>query len=522
MSRRCSGCIAASLFLLLFSASTDIRAADFSASQPLPITHTWPVTPTIPSTFGEALALSGSFAAIGAPFGEAEVGIALGAVFIYTSEEDSLNIHSTIFGEMADSAFGSTIAIAPPRLAITAQNAETVYIYRFDGATWLSEETLTQPKSLRFGRSLVFDSNALLIGAPNPGGIGAVYPYHFDGTWIADPPLLAAEIGGQFGHALALDGDVLAIGASQESLQGAVHIARREGGVFTITGPLIAPQDAPTTLQFGASLALSDDLLAVGAPASDDDLGAVFVYHQSDADSWDLAAILHPPEGLSPRFGAALSFAEGSLLVGAPAEGFGRVYVYNSPDDPRAPVALIESDMRQPEGGYFGHSIASWGRRALVGSPAPMASSDGDALGLDFLYAAGNTCTDGSTCTSGHCVDALCCESLCDAPCQRCSIAGGGSIDGMCTALICEGEQLCLEADDACSVTLSTSGETTAETTGETTDESESGGSESGGIGIGLEPWSHGCACTVRPDPQRSAAPLGLLVLALLSRRRRR
>ncbi len=517
MSRRYCECIGASL-LLLASISTAARAADFSASLALPITHTWPVTPTIPSTFGDSLALAGGFAAIGAPLGEAEEGIALGAVFIYTSEASSFNAHSTLFGEIASSAFGSTIAIAPPLLAITAVNANTVYTYRFDGATWLNHESLNQPGSAGFGRSLALstdknniNNSILLIGSPNPDGLGAVYPYHFDGGWIAEVPLLAAEIDSRFGRALALDGDLLAIGASQESLQGAVHMARREGGAFTIQGPVIVPQDAPQVVEFGASLALQGELLAIGAPASDADLGAVFVYSQIEPDSWELAAILHPPEGLHPRFGSALSFIEGSLLVGAPAEGIGRIYVYNTPDDPQATVSLIESDMLQPEGSFFGASIASSGRRALVGSPAPMTSSDGDALGLDFLYAAGQICIDGSACAAGNCVDGLCCQELCDATCMRCSIAAGGSIDGQCTPLSCEGEQLCIEADDACGSTSSS---------GETTGESESSGSESGGIGIGLEPWDHGCACRTSAERRPNPAPFGLLVLSLLWRRR--
>lgn len=42
-------------------------------------------------------------------------------------------------------------------------------------------------------------------------------------------------------------------------------------------------------------------------------------------------------------------------------------------------------------------------------------------------------CTDGSTCSSGFCVDDVCCDTECDGVCQGCSaIAKGGGADGVC------------------------------------------------------------------------------------------
>jgi hypothetical protein len=52
--------------------------------------------------------------------------------------------------------------------------------------------------------------------------------------------------------------------------------------------------------------------------------------------------------------------------------------------------------------------------------------------------ALGGPCTKSADCTTGYCVDGVCCSSACGGgspnDCQACSVAAGGSLDGTCTA----------------------------------------------------------------------------------------
>lgn len=63
-------------------------------------------------------------------------------------------------------------------------------------------------------------------------------------------------------------------------------------------------------------------------------------------------------------------------------------------------------------------------------------TDDGKSCGSkgSCQIATGSTCSDGTECASGFCVDGVCCESRCDSACVACSAAlkADGSRDGLC------------------------------------------------------------------------------------------
>ncbi|HEY2902235.1 MAG TPA: HYR domain-containing protein [Polyangia bacterium] len=77
----------------------------------------------------------------------------------------------------------------------------------------------------------------------------------------------------------------------------------------------------------------------------------------------------------------------------------------------------------------------------------------------------GHTCTSAGDCSSGFCVDGVCCASACGGSnltdCQACSIAAGGSTDGTCTPVssgricrasagVCDAAETCDGVSTAC------------------------------------------------------------------------
>jgi hypothetical protein len=161
-------------------------------------------------------------------------------------------------------------------------------------------------------------------------------------------PALGA--GDEFGTAVAASPDLIAVGAPGDDREGseagAVHLFAAGAGGFTEESVLVGP-DARTGDRFGASLALSGGLLAVGAPGRDEDgsaAGAVYVYQQ-DGDAWQAVATLRAPDAATgARFGTSVAFLDaGRLAIGASGHngdeyGAGAAYLFQREGDSWAPL----------------------------------------------------------------------------------------------------------------------------------------------------------------------------------------
>lgn len=176
-------------------------------------------------------------------------------------------------------------------------------------------------------------ANAILeayVKSSNPGGGLPNVP----GT---DP------LGDLFGSSIAMSGDTMAVGAPGEDScspgvngdqsnnlcpeSGAVYVFTRMGGVWRQQAYIkssnpIGSTGLPSLVGFGASVALSGDTLAIGAPGdliSNVPSGAVYVFTRT-GDVWQQEARLAPshPRVLS-RFGN-VALSGDTLAVGAPGE----------------------------------------------------------------------------------------------------------------------------------------------------------------------------------------------------------
>src|SRR5690606_25995210 len=188
------------------------------------------------------------------------------------------------------------------------------------------------------------------------GGIsdsGAAYVFRLaGGRWTQEAYLKASNAGieDHFGRSLSLAGDALAVGARFEDSSasgvngeqeddglvnsGAVYVFRRAGSEWSQEAYLKASNPGYED-NFGVSLALEGDLLAVGAPYEDSgatgvdgnqandstqDSGAVYMFRRTD-DAWAQEAYIKASNtGDADNFGWSVALAGDLLAVGAIGE----------------------------------------------------------------------------------------------------------------------------------------------------------------------------------------------------------
>ena len=228
----------------------------------------------------------------------------------------------------------------------------------------------------QFGFSVAVNGDTMVVGVPyddddsctNPQGCnsGAVYLFKSDGnTWIpydTSSKLTASDAtnGDQFGWSVAIDGDQLAVGAPSKNEGakglGAVYLFRYDGNGWVpderqekLTSSVPSP-----LARFGFSLALDGDKLVVGAPLSN----SAYVFERQQDGKWDEVTTRPLPK--ASMFGLAVTARNGRVVVGAPGSGLAFVLEGGS---------WVELPAQAP---FLGCAIALHGDTVVVGAPSSM------------------------------------------------------------------------------------------------------------------------------------------------------
>ena len=184
-----------------------------------------------------------------------------------------------------------------------------------------------QAQRVNFGSALAVGDGEVFVGEPgNSYRPGTVYVYRkTGGAWERAAALTGAnaEIDDGFGGALTLSGGFLFVSVGGGG--GAVEVFGKEGGEWMSTGTRLTPSASAADPSgppsaFGLALAASGDWLFVSDPMDDRQLGAVYAFKRGADGSWMEAAKLAPTDTMARGglFGASLAVEDGVLLVGAP------------------------------------------------------------------------------------------------------------------------------------------------------------------------------------------------------------
>ena len=207
-------------------------------------------------------------------------------------------------------------------------------------------------------------------------------PVYTQVTQLAD-----GDASADFGIAVDVDGDRAAVGAYLDEGQGAVYVYERTGGAWTRTARLVGSTTAAGDA-FGNAVAVSGDVIVVGAPLDDDggsNSGAAFVFERDPATG-DWSEVLRTAPTLvddQDRLGFSVE-ADGDLVVlGAYLDEGGKAFVYRRTGGVWAlDAALLRDDPAEQDG--FGYAVSVSGERAIVGS---LSDDDaGSASGSAYVF----------------------------------------------------------------------------------------------------------------------------------------
>lgn len=328
-----------------------------------------------------------------------------GAVYLFRWSGTAWDQKTKLFADQPRKGahFGFSLAMRNGVLTVGALGEGAVYTFALQGEdVWTPTGTPLTGSPHVFGRSLALDGNRLAVGAVGGHGAvdGAVYLYRqTNGSWVFWRKVAprARQKGERFGTAVSLASDVLVAGApGSDTGAGAVYVFRRQGNRWREEQKL-RPPDGPRLAdgQLGAAVATNGEEIFAGAPTADLaslNSGAVYRFVQSDGD-WDRQR-LEVEAAPGDQLGASLAFSEDLLVVGAPAPppgvGTGKVHVLRrtsgSWEEPLAPGNTETRDLD-------GFAVAVDGKRVVVGG----------ALGDQGAGAAGATwsfrCPDGDVCS---------------------------------------------------------------------------------------------------------------------------
>ena len=246
---------------------------------------------------------------------------------------------------------------------------------------------------------------------------GAVYVFkRSDGMWSQQAYLKAsnADASDYFGYSVALSDDTLAVGAYVEAsastgvngnqadntstYAGAVYVFTRSNGAWSQQA-YIKSSNAATSDNFGFSVSLSGDTLAVGAYGEDSaatgvngnqsdntalSAGAVYVFTRSNGE-WSQQAYLKASNAeANDFFGYSVSVSGDSLAVGAYGEDSasivvngnqadnsasysGAVYVFTRSNSEWSQQAYVKASNADPSD-IFGGSVSLSGDTLAVGA----------------------------------------------------------------------------------------------------------------------------------------------------------
>ncbi len=359
--------------------------------------------------FGWSVALSGGTALVGADYDDDNSTDSGSAYVFYQNQGGADNwgqvAKLTASDGAADDNFGQAVALSGDTALVGAYRYDTykgsAYIFSHNqgGADNWGEVTKLTPSDSAvddgFGESVALDGDTALVGAyrdDNPGNnSGSAYVFDRDqggaDIWGEVVKLTASDgaASDYFGGSVSLSGDTALVGAYGDDDDGAnsgsAYLFERNAGGAENWGQAakLTASDGAASDWFGSAVALSGDIVLVGA-----------VYDDDNGSASGSAYLFAPPSSVGDTVWEDLD-GDGVQEGGEPGLGGVTVLLYDSslanpsaPSFPQ-PQALVAATVTAGDGSYSFNGLPSGNYLLQIIAPEGYLFSPADQGGDDAL-----------------------------------------------------------------------------------------------------------------------------------------
>ncbi|WP_439585380.1 T9SS type A sorting domain-containing protein [Dyadobacter bucti] len=375
--------------------------------------------------FGKAVAITGNYAIVGAPFSDAA-----GAAYIFRGDNggaDNWGYSARLVseGHIDGESFGASVAIsgdhavvgAPTRTALNgpgddAANAGAAGVFIKDDlnpdAWTLVREITSEDEGHQLGLAVAIDGAYALIGAPGTppvsgGNLGTVYVLwqnqEGSGAWGIITEITATRTGSAsdndlYGSAVGISGSTVIVGAKEDGTykEGAAYVHEQTQGGANNFGQLasLMPMHSDFQDYFGHAVAVSGNYAVVSAVSDTEDengqnrivgAGSVYIFFNNSQNWQQIKKMVATDRVLGTGYGVSVAISDSYIAVGA--AGGKAVYLYGKDTGGAGNWGLIkkiESPSEVDDG--FGTSVSVSGNYLLVGAPRYSYDENGSPIFL--------------------------------------------------------------------------------------------------------------------------------------------
>ncbi|WP_226894604.1 choice-of-anchor D domain-containing protein [Luteolibacter marinus] len=382
-----------------------VHVYDLSSTTPgVPLISLADPLPAEDDNFGASVAVSGTRVVVAAYRDDTGAPDA-GSAYVYELDSSTPGQPAVVLsipGAADNDHFGNALAISGTIVAVGIEAADTGALNAgrvavFDlleaspGSPMLILENPDPREGENFGTTVSLSGELLVVGEYRDASVvtggGACHVYDLAGPNPSLPLMTLTkptpEEGDFFGNSVSISGSEILVGAWYDDAEaddaGASYFFDLSSPTPGVPVSVLGNPLRKSADHFGAAVAISGDLVAIGSPDSNtgaSGAGLVRVFDLgSTSPKTEVALLQDPVPAIDDRFGSAVAVSGSVIVVGDAGEDdeapdAGTIHIFDMAS-PTPEVAILTIANPEPAiGDGFGTSVAVSGSRIVVGVPA--------------------------------------------------------------------------------------------------------------------------------------------------------